>query len=112
LFLPVDKNGIGYLPSSVKPCGNLWHTDKSVNAVFPMKAGNLSQSGFYKLAMGDNRRFDLRCGGRCDERQATCDVRATIDASTHKKKNSQSTKATVCQKTDSPTYLPGEKSVC
>jgi len=55
--------------------------------------------------MCDNRRFDIRRGGWCDERQATCDARATIDASTCDKKNSQSAKATLCQNTDKH-YLP------
>jgi hypothetical protein len=62
--------------------------------------------------MGDNRRFDARRGGWwCDERHATCDVRATIDASTRDEKSSRSAKATICQNTASTTYPPGEKSI-
>jgi len=61
--------------------------------------------------MCDNRRFDMRCGGWRDERRETCDARATIDASTFDKKNSQSAKATFCQNTDSTTYPRGEKNV-
>jgi len=52
------------------------------------------QSGFDKLAMCDNRRFDARRGVWCDERHATCDVRATIDASTLDEKSCRSAKAT------------------
>jgi hypothetical protein len=48
---------------------------------------------------GDIRRFDAQSGGWCDERHATCDVRATFDASTHDEKNSLSAKATFCQNT-------------
>jgi len=52
----------------------------------------LAQYGFDKLAMCDNRRFAVRrCGGR-DERHATCDVRATIDASMRDKKHSRTAK--------------------
>jgi hypothetical protein len=58
---------------------------------------------------GDNRRFDIRCGCWCDERQATCDAQATIDASTRDKKNSRSTKATFCQNMDSTTALCGKE---
>ena len=61
--------------------------------------------------MCDNRRFDIRRGGWCDERQATCDARATIDASTRDEKSSRSAKATICQNTASTTYPPGEKGV-
>jgi len=50
--------------------------------------------------------------GWCDERHATGDVRATIDASTRDRKNSRSTKATFCQNMASITFHFGKKSVC
>jgi phage terminase large subunit GpA-like protein len=71
--------------------------------------GGQHQSGFDKLAMLDNRRFDVRCG-RCDERQATCDERATIDASARDKKNSRSAKAIFCQNTASIAYPHGNRA--
>jgi hypothetical protein len=73
--------------------------------------GVLEQCCFDKWAMCDKRRFDVRCGGWCDERRATCDARATIDTSTRDKKNSRSTKETFCQNTDSTNYPLVEKSV-
>jgi hypothetical protein len=60
--------------------------------------------------MCDNRRFDARRGGWCDERHATCDVRATIDASTRDEKSSRSAKATFCQNTANTTYPLVKKS--
>jgi len=64
--------------------------------------GGQHQSGFDKLAMLDNRRFDVRCG-RCDER-------ATIDASARDKKNSRSAKAIFCQNTASIAYPHGNRA--